>query len=141
MADVAFELMFERARSHREKGQVLAGYIREELGNVPRWLRKGIAERAENQRVQPKGFEKLPRKQLSLSKLFSRAERLGICLTRRQRDCFSLTLEYGLSVSEVARRLEIHRKTVYGHLKAASRKLRDPRVFPFLKPFLRKSSL
>lgn len=44
-------------------------------------------------------------------------------LTQRQRDCFSLRKEYGLSLAEVAARLGINRKTVYEHIHEAEKKI------------------
>lgn len=40
-------------------------------------------------------------------------------LTERQRECYSLRFEYGLSESEIARRLKIHRSTVQQHIGRA----------------------
>ena len=65
-----------------------------------------------------RGRKKLLRRRQNLSKYFSRAN-----FTQRQRECISLRLEYGLSKSEIARRLGVHRSVVHEHIKAAERKL------------------
>jgi DNA-binding CsgD family transcriptional regulator len=45
-------------------------------------------------------------------------------LTDRQYECSSLKWEYGLSGSEIARELKVHRKTVDDHLRLAQAKMR-----------------
>jgi DNA-binding CsgD family transcriptional regulator len=47
----------------------------------------------------------------------------GANLTDRQRDCFSLKFEYGLTFTAVAERLGIHRTTVEEHIAAAKRRI------------------
>jgi DNA-binding CsgD family transcriptional regulator len=66
---------------------------------------------------------KLPPKKQDLSVYFDRAP-----LTERQRECLSLRLEYGLTVSQIAERLGITRKVVDEHIEAATRKLDNARV-------------
>jgi DNA-binding CsgD family transcriptional regulator len=61
---------------------------------------------------------KLPPRQTDLSQYMD-----GARLTERQRDCFSLRLEYGLTITAIAERLEINRKTVDEHIEAAKRKI------------------
>lgn len=48
-------------------------------------------------------------------------------LTDRQRDCLSMKWEYELRVSEIARRLGIHRSTVEEHIKAGTDALDNER--------------
>jgi DNA-binding CsgD family transcriptional regulator len=47
----------------------------------------------------------------------------GAALTPKQRECFSLKMEYQLSVSEISRRLEISRPVVDKHIAAATQKI------------------
>ena len=63
--------------------------------------------------TKPKGFSGLVQKKQDLSRYLDSS-----MLTDRQRDCLSLKLEYGLGVSEIARRIGITRKTVDEHIKA-----------------------
>jgi hypothetical protein len=66
-----------------------------------------------------KGFDGLGQKQTDLSQYFDAAE-----LTERQRECASLKWEYGLGVTEIARRLGLgHHSTVQEVLKAVDTKL------------------
>lgn len=65
---------------------------------------------------QPKGFEGLPQKRIDLSKYMDD-------LTEKQRIAFSLRFEYRLGLAEVASRMGLDRKTAYGHIKAAERKI------------------
>jgi len=62
----------------------------------------------------------LPPKGGAYSNLFDAAK-----LTDRQREVLSLKYEYGLSVSEIARRLGLHRKTVDEHIARAIFKLKS----------------
>ncbi len=62
----------------------------------------------------------LPPKQQNLSSYLGLAT-----LTERQHECFSLRFEYGLAVSDIARRLEVSRKVVHEHIKAANNKLQS----------------
>lgn len=61
---------------------------------------------------------KLAAKTTDLSKYLE-----GAGLTDRQRECFSLKFEYELTVSEIASRLGISRKTVDEHIAAAQRRI------------------
>jgi len=46
-------------------------------------------------------------------------------LTDKQRECVSLRFEYGLTVADIARRLNLHRKTVTEHLQAADSRMKQ----------------
>ena len=46
-------------------------------------------------------------------------------LTERQYECASLRWEYGLSVSEIARELKLHRTTIDQHIEAVQAKMRS----------------
>jgi RNA polymerase sigma factor (sigma-70 family) len=72
-------------------------------------------------RTAPRRTERrnLPRKKLDLSRYIVRAGNL----TERQRECFSLRFERGLSISEIARKMGVHNKTVYEHIEQAKKKL------------------
>jgi DNA-binding CsgD family transcriptional regulator len=61
---------------------------------------------------------RLPAKQTDLSRYLEETE-----LTDRQRECFSLKFEYGLTVTAIAERLQIARATVDEHIDAAERRL------------------
>lgn len=63
---------------------------------------------------QPKGFEGLGPKRNNLSQYMNG-------LSEKQKMAVSLKYEYELTVVEVASRMELARKTVYGHLDAAKR--------------------
>jgi DNA-binding CsgD family transcriptional regulator len=52
----------------------------------------------------------------------------GAALTERQSDCFSLKMEYELSVSEISRRLGISRSVVDKHVAAAKQKINRSRA-------------
>lgn len=67
----------------------------------------------------PPAVEKLSAKKQDLSNYFDDAK-----LTERQRECISLRLEYGLSITKIAQRLRIDRKTVRTHVDAASVKMK-----------------
>lgn len=67
--------------------------------------------------------KELPDKQTDLSNYFDQAQ-----LTERQRECASLKLEYGMTVTDIADRLGITRKTVDEHLEAAERKIEIARA-------------
>jgi DNA-binding NarL/FixJ family response regulator len=64
------------------------------------------------------GKDKLGAKKQDLSDYID-----GARLTEKQQECFSLRMEYGLPVAEVARRQGITRKTVDEHITAASNKI------------------
>jgi len=49
-------------------------------------------------------------------------------LTERQRECMSLRFEYELTLSDIAERLNLNRKTVDEHIAAAERKLRMAKI-------------
>ena len=63
--------------------------------------------------------DKLPAKKTDMSRYFDVAK-----LTERQREVGSLHWEYALPVAEIARRLELDRKTVQEHLDAVERKVK-----------------
>jgi DNA-binding CsgD family transcriptional regulator len=73
--------------------------------------------------IEPKKFKELPKKRLDFANFFDQAQ-----LTDRQRECASLKLEYGLTVTGIADRLGITRKTVDEHLEAAERKIQMARA-------------
>ena len=54
-------------------------------------------------------------------------------LTDKQYECASLRWEYGLSVSQIARELKIHRKTVDQHVESAQSKMRSTGLYEKLK--------
>jgi RNA polymerase sigma factor (sigma-70 family) len=62
-------------------------------------------------------------KKIDLSNYFDQAK-----LTDRQRECISLKHEYGLTVTQIAGRLGISRKTVDEHLEAAERRIQSARM-------------
>ena len=66
----------------------------------------------------PKAFEGLGQKKTDLARYFDDAD-----LTERQRQCCSMKYEYELRASEIARRLDLNRKTVEEHLDAGHRRL------------------
>jgi len=47
----------------------------------------------------------------------------GANLTEKQHQCASLKWEYGLSISQIAKELAIHRKTVDEHIQSAQKKM------------------
>ncbi len=59
--------------------------------------------------------QKLGRKKVDLSRYMDRAR-----LSDRQRECFSLTNEYGYKQIVIARRLNLHHSTVQYHIKRAN---------------------
>jgi DNA-directed RNA polymerase specialized sigma24 family protein len=65
----------------------------------------------------------LGQKQQDLSHYFNQAK-----LTELQRDVLSLKLEYGWSVTDIAKRLGLHRTTVDEHLKAGEKKINRARA-------------
>jgi DNA-binding CsgD family transcriptional regulator len=65
----------------------------------------------------------VPAKKVDLSEYLDQAD-----LTDRQRECISLKFEYGLTVTEIAERLGLTRKTVDEHIEAANRKLRLTKI-------------
>jgi RNA polymerase sigma factor (sigma-70 family) len=67
--------------------------------------------------------QKLGAKQQNLSNYID-----GARLTEKQQECFSLRMEYGLPIAEVARHLGITRKTVDEHIAAAKKKLEQKRA-------------
>jgi predicted DNA-binding protein YlxM (UPF0122 family) len=67
----------------------------------------------------PEKSTKLPQKQRDCAALFQAAK-----LTTKQEECSSLQLEYGLTVTEIAERLEIDRSSVYERLQLANTKIR-----------------
>lgn len=73
----------------------------------------------------PSGKErkKLPPKKTNLSNYFDQAG-----LTDRQHECASLKHEYGLTVTEIAERLGLSRKTVDEHLAAAEYRIESSRA-------------
>jgi predicted DNA-binding protein (UPF0251 family) len=66
----------------------------------------------------PKGFEGLGPKKTEVYLVFAD-------LTNKQRECLSLRLEYGLSVTEIAKRLGRSRKTIDESITAAKKRLAD----------------
>jgi len=70
-----------------------------------------------------KPTSKLPQKRFNLSEYLE-----GARLTDRQHQCASWRLEYGLPVTEIARRLGITRRTVDEHIAAATRKIEEARA-------------
>jgi hypothetical protein len=67
----------------------------------------------------PRGFDGLGKKNKhDLSEYFDPAG-----LTERQRDCLSMKYEYELPITEIARRLNLDRKTVQEHIVAGGRRL------------------
>jgi hypothetical protein len=66
----------------------------------------------------PKGFHRLPQKGTDYSELFDQAR-----LTERQKEYASLAYEYGLKVTEIARRFDRHRSTVQEALERVKVKL------------------
>jgi hypothetical protein len=77
-----------------------------------------LAEKETPAKTQLRGFTGLGQKKQDLSGYF-------INLTHRQKDCISLRFEYGLTESEVSRRLCITRATVQEHLRAGARKIKQ----------------
>lgn len=71
----------------------------------------------------PANPKKLGPKKRDLSQYLDAAS----ALTERQRDCLSLRLEYGLGITEIARRLGIHHATVYEHIAAGKKVLDNDR--------------
>jgi len=69
--------------------------------------------------TRPKNFEGLPYKKNNLTQYLDAAK-----LTERQRDCFSLVFEYGVSKTETAQRLGLHHSTVQEHLNTAEQKIK-----------------
>jgi DNA-binding NarL/FixJ family response regulator/transcriptional regulator with XRE-family HTH domain len=67
---------------------------------------------------QARRLDSLPKKQADLSHHLDAAR-----LTDRQHICLSLKFEYGFTVSAIARRLGLHRRTVQEHLQAGQRAL------------------
>lgn len=63
---------------------------------------------------------KLPPKKAHMSYYFD-----GAKLTDKQQECAELRWEYGLSVPEISRRLGKSRRTIDGHLEAATEKMRQ----------------
>jgi predicted DNA binding protein len=75
-------------------------------------------------RIEPgKNKQELPPKKTDLSKYFNQAG-----LTDRQRECASLRHEYALTVTAIAERLGLSRKTVDEHLVAAERRIESSRA-------------
>jgi DNA-binding CsgD family transcriptional regulator len=67
----------------------------------------------------PKGFDGLCDKKMDLaSKYFDSAG-----LSQRQYDCLSMKFEYEVPVAEIARRLDLNRKTVQEHIDAGKKRL------------------
>jgi hypothetical protein len=73
-------------------------------------------ERRASEMRQPKGTEGLVRKAVDLSRYMDN-------LTEKQRLAFSLKFEYRLGLTEIASRMGLNRKTAYGHIEAAQRKI------------------
>lgn len=48
---------------------------------------------------------------------------LAAGLTEKQRECFSLRSEHGLTIRAIARKLHLHHSTVEQHIRAATRKI------------------
>lgn len=71
-------------------------------------------------RTYPKGMENLGEKKIDLSQYI---QDKGYRLTERQRDCFSLRVEYDKSFEEIGARLGIKRQTAEEHYLAAVRKI------------------
>jgi predicted DNA-binding protein YlxM (UPF0122 family) len=71
------------------------------------------------QTTSPKRSAKLGQKAIDLSQYYSNV------LTDRQRECFSMKMEYGLSVVEIAKRLGISRPTVMEHIAAAAKRIEN----------------
>ena len=69
-------------------------------------------------KARPKGFDGLGPKKANLSRYMDG-------LTEKQREVFSLKYEYSLPVTEIASRLGIDRSTVYEHIEAADKKIRE----------------
>jgi DNA-directed RNA polymerase specialized sigma24 family protein len=77
----------------------------------------------------PMGFDGLGQKWMDLSRYFDAAD-----LTERQRECASMRYEYRLSVTQIARRQGLHRKTVQESLHAGNKRLeRDEKFKQALK--------
>jgi DNA-binding CsgD family transcriptional regulator len=79
---------------------------------------------APSRKRSPRGFDGLGQKKSDISQYMD-----GARLTNLQHDCLSLRLEYGLPVTEIARRLEKHHSTVQYHLKRASEKIEHSRTY------------
>lgn len=77
------------------------------------------SEKRKKRKRYPKGFEKLPPKRQDSLRFFENAN-----LTERQKQCASLRWEYGLRITDIARRLGLHRKTVQEHLARANAKMK-----------------
>ncbi len=54
-------------------------------------------------------------------------------LTNKQRAVFSMRFEYEIPVAEIARRLGLHRKTIYEHLAVANKKIDQQRNYDLRK--------
>jgi DNA-directed RNA polymerase specialized sigma24 family protein len=80
---------------------------------------KEIAPVREGGKKYPKGFDGLQRKEADMSMYYALVD-----LTQKQRECFSLKEEYGLTLAEVAGRLGIDRKTAYEHIHHANNKIK-----------------
>lgn len=91
-------------------------YIRAKVGTEPkerRTVRKMVA---------------LPAKKIDLSNYIDNAS-----LTDRQKEVFSLSCEYGIPVAGIARRLGLHRKTIYEYLAVANKKIEQQHNYDFRK--------
>jgi DNA-binding NarL/FixJ family response regulator len=65
----------------------------------------------------------------------------GAKLTEKQYKCASLKWEYGLSVSQIAKELAIHRKTVGEHIQSAQNKMNRSGQYEAVKKHLARFNL
>ena len=111
-------LLWLRGEARKKAVEQLA---KDAVNRLGMWIGEEL-DRTKTRR-QAKGFEGLGQKKVDLSIYLDAAG-----LTDRQRDCFSMKLEYELSVAEIARRLGKHHSTVQYHLEAAGKRIEHARA-------------
>lgn len=108
---------------------VLRELVQRQDGGVAMTLASHIRQRANATEAALAGgpesnrSTRLPRKKRDLSRLLD-----SVSLTEPQRDCYSLRLEYELTISEIARRRGVDRKVVRKHIAAAKRRIDGERA-------------